>query len=336
MNTICLDCIHNTRIVTEKKTDIILHLLAHLEISNVASNYDIDYVKYISDLKGERSSSLYEDLKDIDDENMVYLSFMPAFFKTVDSLFQGLSYLCEPNREMINGFTETELRCLQLLQNVYGNNDPCGLVKFSEIAKSEYDLFYSLYWESRREDYLRGIKQFKKIWESEDNDKVLTFLRKQGLPSISVYLSEGMRRNGRGIRTSDSSVSTVAGIPFSKKEVFISYYIAVHELLHQVIDGITQSILKINGQQRSLNPDDEEYNIHEQIENSVILAQHLLMGKTVNNRTNEYYELVSEIAGMDISNESEFVTHFRVDVRIRNKLESMINQNDNTSINRIQ
>ncbi|MCD4846615.1 MAG: hypothetical protein K8R76_00315, partial [Candidatus Aegiribacteria sp.] len=83
-------------------------------------------------------------------------------------------------------------------------------------------------------------------------------------------------------------------------------------------------------------PDDEEYNIHEQIENSVILAQHLLMGKTVNNRTNEYYELVSEIAGMDISNESEFVTHFRVDVRIRNKLESMINQNDNTSINRIQ
>lgn len=307
-----------------------------MDINNVASNYDIDYVKYISDLKGERPSSLYRHLKEIEDEKLVYLSFMPAFFNTVDSLFQGLSYLCEPNREMINGFTETESRCLQLLQNVYSNKDLTGLLRFSEIVKSEYDQFYSLYWESRREDYLREINQFKKTWESEDNDKVLAFLRKQGLPSISVYLSEGMRRNGRGTRTSDSSVSTIARIPFSKKEVFISYYIAVHELLHQVIDGITQSILKIDGQQRSLNPDDEEYNIHEQIENSVILGQHLLMGKTVNNRTNEYYELVSEIAGMDISNESEFMTRFRVDSRIRNKLESIINQSDLNSINQIQ
>ena len=328
MNTICLDSTHNTKIVTEKKTDIILHLLAHLEFNNVASNYDIDYVKYISDLKGERSSSLYENLKDIDDENIVYLSFMPAFFDTVDSLFQGLDYLCAPNGERMNGFTETESRCLQLLQNVYGNSDLAGLLEFSEIAKSEYDQFYSSYWESRREEYLREIIQFKNMWESEDNDIVLTFLRKQGLPFISVYLSEGMRRNGRGMRTSDSSVSVIAGIPVSKNEVFVSYYIAVHELLHQVIDGITQSILKIDGQQRSLNPDDEEYNIHEQIENSVILAQHLLMGKTVNNRTNEYYELVSGIAGMDISNESEFMTRFRVDARIRNKLESIINQSD--------
>lgn len=331
LNAISLDSAHNTRIVTEKKTDIILHLLAHIEINNVASNYDTDYVRYISDLKGERSSSLQEDLKEIDDENLIYLSFMPAFFNTVDSLFRGLRYLCAPNIETINGFTETESRCFQLLQNVYSDKDLTGLLKFSEIVKLEYDQFFSSYWESRRDDYLREMNQFKTIWESEDNDVVLAFLKNQGLSSISIYLSEGMRINGRGIRTSDSSVSAIAKIPVSKKEVFVSYYIAVHELLHQVIDGITQSILRIDNQQRSLNPDDEEYTIHEQIENSVIFAQHMLMGKTMKSRTNEYYALVSEIAGSDIGNEFEFMTHFRVDARIRNKLESIINQNDHFS-----
>ena len=326
MNTISLESTHNTRIVTEKKTDILLHLLAHMEMDNVASNYDSDYVKYISDLKSESLSSLYENLKEIDNANLAFLSFMPAFFNTIDSLLRGLSYLCAPNIEMINGFTESESRCLQLLQNVYGNDDLCGLVRFSEIVKSEYDQFYSSYWDSGRENYLKGINQFMNIWESEENDIVLAFLRAPGLPAIIVYLSEGMRKNGRGIRTSDSSVSTIAKMPANENEVFVSYYIAVHELLHQVIDSITQNILQIDGQQRSLNPDDDEYSIHEQIENSVIIAQHLLMGKTVNSRTNEYYSLVSEIAGVGISNESEFMTHFRVDARIRNKLESIINQ----------
>ncbi len=333
LNAICLDSTHNTRILAEKKTDILLHLLAHFEINNVASNYDIDYVKYISDLKGEKSSSLHKVLKEIDAENLVYLSFMPAFFNNIDSLFRGLDYLSAPNEVKINSFPEMEAQCLQLLQNVYGNNDLGGLVKFSEIAKFEYEQFYSSYWESRRKDYLRGINEFKKLWESDENDLVLAFLRTQGLPAITIYLSEGMRKNGRGLRINDSSVCTIAKMPVNDNEVFVSYYIAVHELLHQVIDGVTQSILKIDGQQRSLNPDDEGYNIHEQIENSVILAQHLLMGNTVKNRTKEYYTLVSEIADMDINNESEFMTHFKVDDRIRKKLKSLVIQNNHFSNN---
>ncbi len=336
MDTISLDSTHNTRIVTEKKTDLILHLLTHYDINNVASNFDMDYVKYISDLKGEKSSSLHEVLKEIDDENLVYLSFMPAFFNNIDSLFRGLGYLSVPNEVMLNSFTETEDQCLQLLKNVYGNNDLGGLVKFSEIAKFEFEQFYSSYWESRRKDYLREINKFRKLWESDENDIVLAFLRTQGLPAITVYLSEGMRKNGRGMRTNDSSVCTITKMPVNDNEVFVSYYIAVHELLHQVIDGVTQSILKIDCQQRSLNPDDEGYNIHEQIENSVILAQHLLMEKTVKNRTKEYYALVSEIAGIDINSESEFMTHFIVDDRMRMKLESMIFQNNHFSNKQIQ
>ncbi len=324
MNAICLGSTHDTRIVTEKKTDILLHLLAHFEVNNVASNYDKDYVEYISDLKGEKSSSLHEDLKEIDDENLVYLSFMPAFFNTIDSLFRGLTYLSVPNEVMINRFTEMEAQCLQLLQNVYGNNDLGGLARFSEIAKSEYDKFYSSYWDSRRKDYLREINKFKRFWESDENDTVLTFLRTQGLPAITVYLSEGMRRNGRGIRTNDSSVCTITKMPVNDNEVFVSYYIAVHELLHQVIDGVTQSILKIDGQQRSLNPDDDGYNIHEQIENSVIFAQHLLMGMTRKIQRKEYYALVSEIGNTDINNEAEFMTHFKIDKKMQCKLESII------------
>lgn len=324
MNAINLDSTHNTRIVTEKKTDILLHLLAHFEINNVASNYDIDYVKYISDLKGEQSSSLQKDLKEIDDENLVYLSFMPAFFNSIDSLFRGLIYLSASNEVMIKDFTEMETKCLHLLQNLYGNNDLAGLTKFSEIAKSEYDKFYSSYWDSRKEDYVRGIQQFMKIWESEEHDIVLAFLRKQGLPAITVYLSEGMRKNGRGMRTSDSSVCTIAKMPINENEVFASYYIAVHELLHQVIDGITQSILKIDSQQRSLNPDDKGYSIHEQIENSVIFAQHLLMGTTREKRIREYYALVSEIGNTDIKNETDFMNYFKIDNRIQKKLVSMI------------
>lgn len=323
MNLICLDSIHDTKILTEKKTDVLLHVLAHIDINSVASNYDSDYEKYISDLKGERSSSLYESLKGIDDDNLVFLSFMPAFFTTIDSMFRGLEYLSIPDNKMRNGFTETESRCLNFLQDIYRNTNTTGLLKFTETAKSEYDLFYSEYWESRSEEYLRMINLFKEIWESEDNHRILSFLRNQGLPSISIYLSEGMRKHGRGMRS--SSACALAKMPDNSKEVFESYYIAIHELLHQVVDGITQSILEIDGQQRSLNPDDDEYSIHEQFENSVILAQHLLMQKSEYNWTKEYFTYVSKILEADIKNDSEFLSFLKVDARIKNKLESIIN-----------
>lgn len=323
MNLICLDSIHDTKILTEKKTDIFLHILAHIDINSVASNYDSDYVKYISDLKGEKPSSLYESLKGIDDDNLVFLSFMPAFFTTIDSMFRGLRYLSTPGNKMKNGFAETESMCLLFLQDIYRNTNTTGLLKFAETAKSEYDLFYSEYWESRSEEYLRMINQFKEIWESEDNCRILSFLRNQGLPSISIYLSEGMRKNGRGMRS--SSACALAKMPENSKEVFESYYIAIHELLHQVVDGITQSILEIDGQRRSLNPKDDEYSIHEQFENSVILAQHLLMRKSAYNWTKEYFTFVSKIFEADIKNDSEFYSFLKVDARIKKKLESIVN-----------
>lgn len=321
MNLICLDSVHDTKILTEKKTDVLLHILAHIDINSVASNYDSNYVKYIFDLKGEKSSSLYESLKGIDDDNLVYLSFMPAFFTTIDSMFRGLRYLITPGDKMRNGFTETESRCLHFLQDIYRNTNTAGLLKFAETAKSECDLFYSEYWESRSEEYLRMINLFKEIWESEDNDRILSFLRDRGLPSINIYLSEGMRKNGRGMR--NSSVCALAKMPDSSEEVFESYYIAIHELLHQVVDGITRSILEID--ERSLNPDDDEYGIHEQFENSVILAQHLLMQRSANNWTKEYFAFVSKISETDIKNDSEFFSFFKVDARIKNQLESIMN-----------
>lgn len=54
MNAICLDSLLDTRIIADKKTDILLHVLAHYDINSVASNYDKNYVQYISDLKRER------------------------------------------------------------------------------------------------------------------------------------------------------------------------------------------------------------------------------------------------------------------------------------------
>ena len=301
-----------------------MHVLAHYEINSVASNFDKHYVKHISDLKGENASSLKEELKEINEENLVYLSFMPAFFSSIDSLFKGLSFLSSSSNIPMTGFTEMEIHCLQLLRNMFTDNTLYGLIKFSEIAKSEYDTFFSSYWDHNEELYRKEIQRFKQIWETEENEKILTFLRSKGIPSIDVYLSEAMRRNGRGMRTDDSTVCTIARIPNNNTQVFKSYYIAVHELLHQVIDGITQSILKIDSQQRSLNPDDEGYNIHEQIESSVITAQHLLMGYTREMRTEEYYALVSEIGNAEINNEVDFLAHFSICKEMKHELEKMI------------
>ena len=324
MNAICLDSLLNTRIIAEKKTDILLHLLAHYDINSVASNFDKHYVQHISDLKGEKSSSLQEKLKEINEENLVYLSFMPAFFSSIDSLFKGLSYLSSSGNIAMTGFTETEIHGLQLLQNMFTDKMLCGLIKFSEIAESEYDTFFSSYWDNNEESYRKEMQRFVQIWETEENIKILTFLRSKGIPSIDVYLSEAMRRNGRGTRTDDSTVCAIARIPSSNTQVFKSYYIAVHELLHQVIDGVTQNILKIDSQQRSLNPDDEAYNIHEQIENSVITAQHLLMGYTRKMQSEEYYALVSEIGNAEINNEVDFYANFSLCKEMKQKLESMI------------
>jgi len=70
-------------------------------------------------------------------------------------------------------------------------------------------------------------------------------------------------------------------------------------------------------------------------ENSVVPAQHLLMEQTVYSRTKECYTLVSEIAGIDIRNESEFMACFVIDAGIRNKLESIINRNNDFSVSQI-
>ena len=323
MNAICLDSLLNTRIITEKKTDILLHVFAHYDIDSVASNFDKHYVQHISDLKGENASSLQEKLKEINEENLVYLSFMPAFFSSIDSLFKGLSYLSSGSKAM-TGFTEMEIHGLQLIQNMFTDKMRFALTIFSEIAKSEYDTFFSSYWDNNEESYKKKMQMFMQTWENEENKKILTFLRSKGIPSIDVYLSEAMRRNGRGTRTDDSTVCTIAKIPNSNTQIFKSYYIAVHELLHQVIDGITQNILKIDLQQRSLNPDDEAYNIHEQFENSVITAQHLLMGYTREMQSEEYYAVVSEIGNAEINNEVDFYANFTLCKEMKHKLESMI------------
>lgn len=324
MNTIQIDSLHNTRIVVEKKTDFILHLLAHFEVNGVASNYDADYVHMVSHLKGESTSSLQDAFKEICQESLVYLSFMPAYFSNIDSLFGGLSYLSSGSKEPISSFTEMESRCLQLLQNVYGREQLSGLVKFTEIARSEYDSFFSSYWDVNKESYRAEMKVFKNVWETEENEKILSFLRDNGIPSITVYLSEAMRRNGRGLRTDNSSVCTITRIPGGSSQVFKSCYTAVHELLHQVIDGITQSILKVDSQERSLNPENEGYSIHEQMESSVIYAQHLLMEETRRIRAGEYYSLLSEKFETEISSEAELLTHLNIPKKMKLKLDGML------------
>ncbi len=326
MDSLIGKSIRNTTIITEKKTDIMLHLLAHYDIGNAASNFDAEYVKSIAVLKSEKKSSLQQKLLEINDENLVYLSFMPAFFTKVDSLFRGLACLASKSEPLEADFTEMEIRCIQFLQNLCGG-DTHGIAKFAEITEFEYDHFYSSHWNSRTTDYRKGIELFKEMWESKENDTILAFLRAHGLPAITVYLSEGMRRNGRGTRTDDSSTCTVTGMPVNHHGVFMSYYIAVHELVHQIVDGITQSILKFDPQQRSLSQNDKGYSIHEQMENSVIYTQHLLMRNTIKTRTEDYYAVVSALSDVSISNESEFMVHFQVDNRIREKLESMIQLN---------
>ncbi len=324
MDTICFDSIRNTRIIVEKKTDLILHLLAHFDINSVASNYDSGYVRRISGLKGESTSYLHEEFKEIDQDNLVYLSFMPAFFSSIDSLFKGLSCLSSGGKVPISGFTEIEIRCLQFLQNMFGTEQLGCLVKFTEMVRSEYDTFFSSYWDENKESYTAELQIFNRIWETEENEEILTFLRENGIPSITVYLSEAMRKNGRGTRTDDSSVCTIARIPGSSSEVFESYYTAVHELLHQVIDGVTESTLNVNSQERSLNPDEEGYSIHEQIENSVIYAQHLLMKETRRIRAKEYYLFLSEIVDTEIRNEADFLTHFKICEEMKHKLDGML------------
>lgn len=249
---------------------------------------------------------------------------MPAFFSSIDSLFKGLSCLSSSGNKTSDNFSEIEIHCLQMLQNIFTDKKLCGLIKFSEIAKTEFDNFFSTYWDDKKESYRQEIQIFKEVWETEENGIILTFLRVHGIPSITVYLSEAMRRAGRGMRTDNSSVCTIAKIPHSSNQAFESYYTAVHELLHQVVDGITQSTLQIDPQQRSLNPDEKGYNIHKQIENSVIYAQHLLMGTTREKQSNEYYACVSRIGDTEINNEAEFLARFKICKEMKHKLEKLI------------
>ncbi len=68
MDAIFFDSIRDTRIIVEKKTDLILHLLAHYEVNSVASNYDAGYVRRMTDLKRENSPCLHDEFKEIDQE----------------------------------------------------------------------------------------------------------------------------------------------------------------------------------------------------------------------------------------------------------------------------
>ena len=310
---------YQTKLIVDKNVDFFLHIFSHLNVKSVASNYDEIYIQKITKIKCESNSTLLTKLNDIINENFVYLSFMPVYWKSSESIFSALDYLVTGNKELIKNFSQIQKYLLQHLQSfINTKKDKSDLLLFNKILISEFNGFYSNYWDLHKQNFAEKLSLFKKTWESKENSLTIDFFKKQKKDEFKIYLSECMLKNGRGMQINNTSVNAITKLPENKDEVFYSYLISIHEMLHQVIDNLTKSVLEIDYNQRSLNTDDERFKVHMAFENSVIYTQFLLAKKT----SPEF--LMKFLSEMKISNSEEFIKKINFNNKMKEKLDYLI------------
>lgn len=296
--------------------DLTLHVLAHMNTGTAADNYD---AAYIAQLQSQRPTGEVEVLLGRleafapafrQDMSLWLLSVLPIYYESVDSFLAGLGFLGTSQPEYLQDLTLVERNVSQGVQPMLARHDK--LVQgFRELLLEEHQRFYAAYW-LEAQPRLRAQKDaFTTFLTEEGYPAVQDAFEAAGLDKVIIYLSEGMRRNGRGF--SYLQPTHVGAIVPLQGEVLPSYFTAVHEITHAITDPLVAGVMGVDPNRRSLDPHHPGYQTHLLIEKAVIIANYWMFASRGRDWTEAYLEhFVGRVAGVIVHSESEFLSAFRV------------------------
>lgn len=324
MNGIISQNNRETTVRISENVDLLLHLLAHIETGNVASNYDQDYIQLINQEKSPNASFLEKDLEKIAKGSYAYISFLPVYFPDICSIYKILEYVSTQNSQLISEFNEQERCLIEYLNKNFDQADRASLADFISLCKSEYSSFYESYWERKTPDFKMGIDLFYEQWDLEENKVIIDFFKSQQKNRFLVYLSQAMRNNGRGLSFDTDTVSAISRLPESEKDLYYSYFIAIHEMIHQVTDPMVMRVLNIGYEQRSLNQEEDGFNIHIEFEKAVFYVHYKLSSKQGVKLQSLYFNQISKYSVDNIASEENLLKCYPLNLDLRLALNKII------------
>jgi len=275
---------------TKVHVDVLLHLLAHMDIGkDAASLYSEEYIKKISQEK--EKLGLSDDLriemdaiKDvfISDSGLRYIDFLPFYVRDYEELLTGMRWLAtetnEKNRnEALNSFRES------FSATVKQRN---FMAEFARILDHEYQAFYRDYWQ-KEQKRLAAVKAQFEGFVTANGEKIFSSVMKRENKTALVYLCLSMTRNGRGFHSKDRFGGAVK-FPEKTEDFLPLFIMAIHEMTHQFSDAL---VMKAEGMDRSQSDTaegSEGYRIHMASEYGVIYTDYLLIQRFLPDYLKDY------------------------------------------------
>jgi hypothetical protein len=266
---------------TEVHVDVLLHLLAHMDIGkDDASLYSEEYIKNISQEK--QKLGLKADLKDkmdamkdvfMSDNGLRYIDFLPFYVVDYDELIKGLRWLATETKE------KTQNEALNRFRTRFSTSQKQRdfMSEFSRILDHEYQTFYRDYWEKEQER-LAAIKRRFEEFVITNGKKVFSPVMMKEKKSAVVFLCLSMTRYGRGFSSRDRFGAAVK-FPEKEEEFLPPFIMAIHEMTHQFSDALVMKAEKMERSQSDTAEGSEGYRIHMASEYGVIYADYLLLQK---------------------------------------------------------
>jgi len=266
---------------TEVHVDLLLHLLAHMDIGkDAASLYSEDYIKNIAqekeklglraDLKTEMDA-----IKDvfISDSGLRYIDFLPFYVGDYEELLTGMRWLAtetneKTQNEVLNSFRRDFSTTLK--QRNF-------MSEFARILDHEYRSFYRDYWEKEQTRLAASKAQFEEF-VTANGEKIFSPVMKKENKKARVYLCLSMTRNGRGFHSKDRFGGAVK-FPEKREEFPPLFIMAIHEMTHEFSDALVMKAEKMERSKSDTAEGSEGYRIHMASEYGVIYADYLLFQK---------------------------------------------------------
>lgn len=201
--------------------DIIYHIFAHIKVCSASNLYDEDYIKMMS-------------TNHLDDEmNKISLYYNENFNRLASIQFI-----------LTDATTINDVENILLSFNMFTEDDKTFFIlPFLDILNN-VDKSYSDYWNEINNTVEKTIVETG-ITERFNE---LTWLFDKYNKDIEIYLSYSINKNGRGIY-SPNKFQAVVPYPYHvnpKYDIDHSFYMAFHEITHQITDNMIGTIINMD------------------------------------------------------------------------------------------
>ncbi len=287
-------------VVAEPAVDLSKHVLAHVDAGSVLHcNYDGSYVAAMEQRRREanREGPLAVDLDPFAEalqrhEGLWNLSTAAAFFSDPE-VYLGVLEYWSGERGPVDGLDPMQEQAAEGMAQAFAEVPQGAIHSFAEAARTEYESFYGQYWEDTAPERRSQKELFWELWNDSDREDLERFFQNRGLRRAKIYLSEAMRRGGRGFM--DAEPGRMGGIvPLPETEnAFPSYAAAVRELLHAVIDPLVADAADAPPGDRVEDPETGETLDRQQVlRNAVIVFQYWLLENISDDKGSQYLQLM--------------------------------------------